>query len=1605
MKKILPILVLSTFIFSLFITAVSPVYAVDQPPGQQIQPNQQQQPSADVGEAPSRWVIDPEVTFIGKNAARAGDLLDWALKNYNWVCVSKANPTDPKVGHVCDDTANPIAKYWSTIVLYIVVPLLFFVILVTSLVIIITRGKSLTIMKFIPRFIAVVLLIVFSYSILQFLYQITDMIQGFFLRSTVNNPCPPNCISQRDLLYVGWKYKSFIGLRLLGDQYAESAFISLLLTKLTALTYFVMVFLLLVRKIILWFFIIVSPIFPILLLYYPVRNTAKIWIGEFFRWVLYAPLFAIFLNGLVYLWKNSIPLQFVNVNRFRPDMIEYPTAVNILLGGPREQVTPTNSVNLVETFALYVVSLIMLWIVILLPWILLQIFLDYASNFAPGDTAVMKTLVSMATNPKNPPPVGTGPQPGGEGAAISLPFSKKFTIPKDIQPGPTGAAKEIQIGNANIDATFSQPANLSTATFSNTNLNTAQVNAQVVALANVKVPTLRDIAKYDTALISRDQSKQVEVTRITQQLEKIANPTTINNSVEQNQINQVYQKSDQGNIVANNIMNAASIASRNRSQVSNKDVKNVLSQIANPATSSTSNTQATVATNREKLSKLNEMLVKESKNTSKNNQSELAKSILKVNEKSTDKEIANINNQLKMASNTQLGKTINSAINQGAQSSTQIKSVLKQVANPNSVVHTADKQSVTKMKATLERASKEGNDLATSILKVNDKTSVEEIEALQTRIMDARKKGEPIATQLSALAQKTTTMPQSNRVQTVSKADYQAVKDMWKQNYNNLEVPQGMAGTRTDWIKDDIASIDETIANLTSTDEAKVKEGMDQVSSLLPFLMMGGFTQTEIVEYLRAKQDAAKEVSKSLSTEEEDMVSISRKTTQAEKSMVASMEMGSTSANQQSGSASDDDESPLSSLSQTTITNNSTTTLTPEVNHEILNMVNLKLPKLQDIARFETQALKRDETGRAEMRNVQQVLQKIANPQKIENDAERAQFEKVRNTLIEHKQKGDKTAQALLDASIRSQGKTSEQAKSILSQIANPTLSTAEADKQRFSELHEAFERASNEGNDLAASILKVDDKTPVEEIEALQSKITDAKKKGEPIATQLSALGQKTTLPQDNSVQKVSQEDYQAVRDMWKQNYNNLEVPEGMAGKRIDWIKDDIASIDETIANLTSTDDEKVKEGMDQVSSLLPFLMMGGFSQSEIVAYLRAKQDAAKDVAKSISVDEENMVSVGTKTAQADKSMVTSMEMTSTPATSVQQSGSIADEEDDSPLSSLSQVDLKSVSANNELLNMVNLKLPGLQDIVRYETQALKKDQTGKAEVQNVQQVLEKIANPQKIENSTERAQFEKVRNTLLEQKQKGDKIAQGLLSASLRSYGNTSESAKSILSQIANPTLASVEADKKRYSELHETLVKASGEGNQLASAILSTKDETSLDAIQQLQEKLKEEKAKGEPIADSILSTMPDDTIVPESNDMQSIADEDYADVKKLWIENYRTLPVPAEYGTQDNGRIVWISADVKNIEETMLLLNDADSEKREEGMQKVSGILPILLLGGFTHNEIVGYLKAKVEAGQFVIAELQKVEEGKVSVPSSTTNDANTKEQKAEDEANK
>ena len=1562
MKKFLPGLLI--VFFSLTAIILPPViHAAAAPAPVQQQPiNNGKTPPPE-----GLWVADPEVTFIGKNAARSGNLLDWTLRNYNWVCVKQAG-TNAINQYQCDDSENPLAKFWLLIVSFIVVPLLFVVILATAIVIIITRGKSLTIMRFIPRFVAVIVLIVFSYSLLQFLYQFTDVIQGFFLRSDTTLICPPNCISQKDLLYVGWKYEDFVGLRLLHDYYAESAFISLLLTKLTALTYFVMVGILLMRKIILWFFIIVSPIFPLLLLYYPVRNTGKIWIGEFFRWLLYAPLFAMFLNGLVYMWRQQIPLLFIppqgtgavnDVNQ-----IIYPTAVNILLGGPKQFVTPNNSVNLTETFALYVVALIMLWVVILLPWILLQIFLDYASNFSPGESAVMKTLVNLAGNKKPIAPTGgggIGPAPGG--AAISLPFTKKFQMPTSLGPTSGGAAKEI--------IRESTSAKASTSTFGQSTFASAsQVNAQVLSVANVQLPTMRDIARYDSAQYSNDTSRVKEVSLAKETLEKIANPVAVTSTVDREKFSDIRdkltQESAQGNLLATSILNAASSVSKTSasSNVSTSQMQSILQQIANPASTSTSSSSVV---NREKMSQLHDMLSKESKQ----NNNQLASSLLSVSEKTSSSEIEKIKDTLMQAS-AQGDRTAQnvmsqiSSINKQSQSTQQVKTVLQQVNNPASASSPVNREKLTKLQESLTKASKEGNDLATAVLKVTDKTSAADIEKIQQKIQQAKQKGEPIAAELANMTQTKVAAPVVNRVQTVSKEDYDAVRDMWKQNYSNLEIPQGMAGSRSEWIKDDVGKIDKIVGLLSSTDKEKVDEGMDEVANILPFLLMGGFSQTEIVAYLKAKQDAGKDVVASIAADEDTKISVGTQTAHAEKTMAASFDTSSSSS-------SSDDESPL-----TSITTNTTNIITPQVSNEILAMVNLKLPKMSDVVRYETRTLTKDTTKVAEVQKMHSMLEKISNPESAAVGPERDRFVQLRAKLMEASSQGNATASVILSAAASATKTTASSqntTKSVLQQIAAPTT---EANKQRFESLHKKLEDASKSGNELASSILAVKETTSVEEIEKLRSKLAEAKQQGEPIASDVLAnVPETVALPSANTLQQVSKEEFDEVKSLWKENYTNLEVPQGMAGTRADWIKDDIAKIDSTVGLLTSDNPENVKKGVDEVSNILPFLLMGGYSQTEIVAYLNAKQEAAKEVLQDITTEEESKVSVSTnEQATAVKTMsVSATDMTST---TVAPDGS--------------DIEVTNVTApqvSNEILTLVNLQLPKIRDIARFDAarRTGKNDQV--QETSKMHEILTGIANPSSVTDTQARERFEKVRTKLVEESQKGNMTADIVLTAASNSAAQSdptqaSAYVKKSLQQIANPALSASPVDKERMQTMRESLVKEKEKGNQLAAALLDVKETTSNEDIEKIKTQLNDANQKGEPFAKDVLAQVGVQSVLPSANRVQAVSPEEFDEVKHVWLENYKTMPIEPSFGTDVKGRLEMIKRDMGEVQGIIDLLVAKDPEKMKEGVAKVTEILPFLLLGGFSLPEMIAYLKAKYDAAKDAIKVIEEEENSKVSV---------------------
>lgn len=769
MKKILPIF------FSVFILFFSLFFTVEKASAQA---------TGSAAIVSGNWQTDQEVTFVGKAAARSNDFLEWTLQNYQWVSVAPNATTDP------------LAEFWGQILRIVLVLIVLFV-LATAFIIVVTRGQNITIMRFVPRFIIVLLLIVFSFALIRFLYQFFDVIQRFFLDVSTSTG-EDRLIGPRDLLDIAFNYETFIGYRQVGIEFDESAYISLLLVKITAVTYYVMSGILLIRKIILWFFLIISPVFPLLLFFKPLRNTAKIWVGEFFRWLLYAPLFAIFLHGLVGVWRNGIPMPF---DFSQVGSIVYPTAINILLGGPGQQPAAQNSVNLSDTFALYVVALMMLWVVILLPWLLLQIFLDYLSKLSLAETPLYQRIAAtnipfintgIGKNPNSPP---TPPQgPAAAGMARSIPFVNKNRMQIPV--------KRVTSADANKNISTRQSA-------------VSSETSEVVRLANLSVPKMRDIARIESASITKNQSVVSEKTEMTNKLNQISSPASAP-VVEREKFTTIKEKlvqlQQKGDPIASSILNASRLGSQ--------AIRGI---------------------------KMSEEVIR-----------------------------------------------------------TRLSTTLLHIATPSMALNPQERQKIQEIKEELLSAQQKGNPLATYILDMSQKVSSAEIneeektsliEKIKEKLFAEKEKGNALAERIlpaeDATAISQASLPAVNRVQQVSLDEYEEVKGIWKENYTNMEPPAPLDGktlTKEEWIKNDVQKIEETVNYLSSADATQVQKGMEMVSDILPFLLIGGFSKAEVVAYLKAKQAAGREVLGIVEQKkEEDATLVERKPAKTEEAAEMTM--------------------------------------------------------------------------------------------------------------------------------------------------------------------------------------------------------------------------------------------------------------------------------------------------------------------------------------------------------------------------------------------------------------------------------------------------------------------------------------------------------------------------------------------------------------------------------------------------------------------------------------------------------------------------------------------------------------------------------------------
>src|SRR3989338_2276405 len=95
--------------------------------------------------------------------------------------------------------------------------------------------------------------------------------------------------------------------------------------------------------------------------------------------------------------------------------------------------------------------------------------------------------------------------------------------------------------------------------------------------------------------------------------------------------------------------------------------------------------------------------------------------------------------------------------------------------------------------------------------------------------------------------------------------------------------------------------------------------------------------------------------------------------------------------------------------------------------------------------------------------------------------------------------------------------------------------------------------------------------------------------------------------------------------------------------------------------------------------------------------------------------------------------------------------------------------------------------------------------------------------------------------------------------------------------------------------------------------------------------------------------------------------------------MWLKHYRSAPVPVTESIKT--RSDWLITEEKQLTNITNLLSSTNPALKQQGLDKVSDILPFMLLGGFSEQEILTYIKAKLEADRQVLQETAIEEKAK------------------------
>ncbi|MFA5135921.1 MAG: hypothetical protein WC489_00835 [Patescibacteria group bacterium] len=772
------------------------------------------------------WALDAEITAQGKADERARHFIYWAISK-------SAIDNHPTLRIIWDTTKN-VALF-----LFILVAALF------GLGLMISQKSNFNlkveVWPIISKIMFGLLYIVFSYAFVIFLVQISEILMKFFIETLggdkLFNIYFTGSVSQES------SYVDFVGCRDLNYRVREAVEAEVMLLKITNITYYVMGVMLILRKILLWFLLFVAPFLALLMPFVFIRNIGWIWIGTFFQWLFYGPLFALFLGAMATIWRNGIPYPFDFSRTHSLSGYIYPTGINLTYGGPAQigaqRIGPLNTGNYIDTYAEYIITLIMQWAVIFFPWWLLRIFRDYCCD---GIYAMKNILMSMydqtrgAPGPKPPSP--THPSPTSTGTAMKMPKSTDMHVKVRLE-----TMEDVK------------------------KTRTEEISKSL----NLSMNKITDIARFET-------NKQTHET-VKKNLEYLASPTKAETPTERQKFmnirTELFNRTVKEDRVAKQIL--SSISSSRMEQTIHKE--KLISSV--PQTSPiTQVVSYKTNVSQDKVSSVSNSFV--SSISANNNLINKVSTSSNVSAPQVQTVLTSYKQNMQSA--FQASKTINTV---SAYSPSLAKpgatSVKQMTVPPAQIVTNISKETgiekekvITVIKETSKVAVADQQTIKEIAQKENLKEEqVRQIIATQT----------PLVTELEKNIEQTVSIPPS-----VSIEDYEEVKKMWVQQYEKGEVPVSEnLSSREEWLEQDILFITNTLNKLMSSDEKLKNQGVDDLGYILPIFLINNLKGEELAVYLKAKLEAAKHVKemkdmekqitaklKEKSKDEEDLVELKK---------------------------------------------------------------------------------------------------------------------------------------------------------------------------------------------------------------------------------------------------------------------------------------------------------------------------------------------------------------------------------------------------------------------------------------------------------------------------------------------------------------------------------------------------------------------------------------------------------------------------------------------------------------------------------------------------------------------------------------------------------